>query len=92
MTLQEIKTKLFPSVYKTKNGQLVELSRFAFIGTFLDEKEGGNGPEFVWDDQMNFFVPARRYGEKGSENLIELIKSPLTEEHYQKKHSYRIDS
>lgn len=78
MTLQEINERLFPCIYKTRNGELVEITGFAFIGNFLNDDETKRGDMvFTWDAEGNYFHPSIRY-QKSDRNadLMTLVKSP----------------
>jgi hypothetical protein len=73
MTLEEFKAHIFPSIYKTRSGKLVEITGFAFQGHFLDEEDR----RYIWDDKMNFIeVQTRHEKDLAKNDLIEMIKGP----------------
>lgn len=77
MTLKEVKKQLFPAIYKTRGGELVEITGFAFIGHFLNNKGKKQDFLYTWDEQMNFLKTAIRYqGDDRDADLMEIVKSP----------------
>ena len=73
MTLEEIKKRIFPAIYKTRNGRLVEITDFAFQGHFLGEENR----RYIWNEQMNFIEAQTRHEKDLTKNdLIEIIKAP----------------
>ena len=76
MTITEFKKRLFPCVYKTRDGKLVEINELAFKGVFLDMPDR----QYVWDEKMNFFIPTSFYmKDYKNVDLVELVKSPIME-------------
>jgi len=80
MTLKEIEKRIFPAIYKTRSGELVEITGLALKGQFLNDDGKKQDLYFVWDSEGNFLQPQKRYPtnnndiEKG--DLIELVKGP----------------
>lgn len=84
MTLEEIKKKLFPSVYKTRSGELVEITGFAFIGKFITDDGKSQSQEYIWDEKMNFVRVNRRYqGDDRGADLVDMIKGPAIDPDWQ---------
>ena len=76
MTLEEIKKSLYPAIYKTRDGRLVEITDIAFQGHFLDEPDR----RYIWDQKMNFIEVQKRHEKDLTKNdLVELIKDPTTD-------------
>ena len=81
MTLEEIKKRIFPAIYKTRNGRLVEITDFAFQGHFLGEENR----RYIWNEQMNFIEVQKRHEQDLTKNdLIEIIKPPGIDPHRKK--------
>jgi hypothetical protein len=78
MTLQEIEARLFPSVYRMRTGQLVEITGFAFIGVLLNEDNTKQDMIHTWNRKMNFFQLTHILHTNNMEQFdcVELVKCP----------------
>lgn len=82
MTLKEVEEALFPCTYKTRNGELVEITGFAFQGHFVNKN---SDCQFIWNNNMNFFIPTEMKTRNISLlDLVELVKSPVMDPNHKK--------
>jgi len=84
MTLKEVMEKIFPAVYKTRSGELVEITGFAFTGSFLNDNGERQERRYVWDSEGNFIISALRHRDPKDNDLMELVRSPAVDMTYRK--------
>jgi hypothetical protein len=85
MTLAEIEAKLFPCVYTARNGQLIEITGFAFEGVLLNADSTKGERRYVWDKKMNFLQPSQLNArDLTAFDGMECVKSPTMDPNHKK--------
>lgn len=77
MNHSTLRERLFPCIYKTRAGGLVEILDFAYIGVILNEDNTKRELHHIWTLDGNLLIPVGLNTPDSSKfDLMELVKSP----------------
>lgn len=77
MNLPTLRERLFPCIYKTRAGGLVEILDFAYVGVILNEDNSERDLHHIWTLDGNLLIPVGlNTTDPAKFDLVEIVKSP----------------